>query len=390
MSDYDTKALFGPEDIYPDIVFTAGGTELTADEKEKRKDVKEGGRPVQQLCTACGWTTYHQRSSYLPRLRIVHTRPNSGLWEMGNEYAIWDRPTMPGMDNDYMTWKFLKEKGVKNIPLLDEMHQFGKPSDPHNFTVMSRAKGASLVSVWQTASQEEKRSYADQLITAIRELRQYTAPYPQRVDGSPLWDNLIGQCHVRKACKKIGKNTEDWFINMDAEMRYGLSREYKTNDNAVIDRKLQDLKNNFPIGPPYVLTHADLNTGNIIVNNGKIQAIIDWELGGYYPWWAERWAMSRNCVSDACKDLYHMIWAELDPDRDQEQFGKQVYDPVRQVEKTWKYCPVTHSEQDDAWHRPAFCECKPYGGLIRRAHHDAELKHEIDTSKTARATYNPQ
>jgi aminoglycoside phosphotransferase (APT) family kinase protein len=27
--------------------------------------------------------------------------------------------------------------------------------------------------------------------------------------------------------------------------------------------------------------------GNILVDAGKIVAIIDWELAGYYPWWVE-------------------------------------------------------------------------------------------------------
>jgi hypothetical protein len=54
MSDHDIDVLFRPKDVYPDTVFTPAGTELTAEEKEKLKGVKHGGRPVQKLCTACG------------------------------------------------------------------------------------------------------------------------------------------------------------------------------------------------------------------------------------------------------------------------------------------------------------------------------------------------
>jgi aminoglycoside phosphotransferase (APT) family kinase protein len=135
---------------------------------------------------------------------------------------------------------------------------------------------------------------------------------------------------VRKTCKFVGKTTDDWFNGMDAELRCGLSREHKTKDDTVIEAKLQELKNNFPTGPPYVLTHADLNTGNIIVNNGKIIAIIDWEVAGYYPWWVERYTMVHRMVHDACCDLYHMIWPKLYPEQNQEQFWEQVGIPVRQ------------------------------------------------------------
>lgn len=35
------------------------------------------------------------------------------------------------------------------------------------------------------------------------------------------------------------------------------------------------------------MSHLDLNMTNIIVKDDKIEAIIDWEMAGYYPWWAE-------------------------------------------------------------------------------------------------------
>lgn len=83
------------------------------------------------------------------------------------------------------------------------MHQFGKEGDQFIFTVMPRAKGVTLESIWAKLTSEEKRSYADQIIAALRELRQFTAPSRQRVDGSPLRDNVIGHCGPPKLCKAI-------------------------------------------------------------------------------------------------------------------------------------------------------------------------------------------
>jgi hypothetical protein len=391
MSDINIDRHFRPKDLIPDAVFIPAGTELSAEDKQKFEGVRNwADHRTEELCRACGWDSYHElTSSYLPRLRIFRARLNSGLWVMGNDYAIWDRAGEKDMNNDYMTHQFLKEKRLKDIPILEEMHQYGKPSDPYHFVVMSQAKGAPLINVWPTASLEEKKGYADQLIAAIRELRQYTAPYPQRVDGGPLWDNILPHCNVRKACKNIGKTTEDWFNNMDDELRRGLGRQYNTTDDARINEKLKDLKKNFPDGAPYILTHGDLHCGNIIVNKGKIQAIIDWELAGYYPVWMERWAQSRRCQSDGCIELYRMVWGELEPQQDAKQFKEKVWGPIGEVEKVWKYCPITHTEADNVWRRPKWCECKPLGGLLMR-HADAELNHEIDYSETARATYNPE
>lgn len=36
-------------------------------------------------------------------------------------------------------------------------------------------------------------------------------------------------------------------------------------------------------GEPPVFTHGDLNPFNIIVRNGKIEAIIDWKFAGWLP-----------------------------------------------------------------------------------------------------------
>jgi hypothetical protein len=276
MADFNIDLTFQPKELIPEVVFKPAGTELSAENMEKLKGVRYWEEKTEPLCRACGWTTYNKLTcSYLPRLRVFHTRGDSGLWTMGNDYALWDRSRDKGMNYDYMTYQFLKAKGLKNIPFLEEMHQYGKSGNPHQFTVMSRAKGAPLRNVWPKLSQEEQISYVDQLVAAIRELLQYTALYPQRVDGGPLWDSFIGQCSVPKACITIGKTTEEWFNNMDAELRRGLERMYKTKDNAIIEEKPKGLKDNFPDGGPYVLTHADLNSGNIIVNKGKIQAIVD-------------------------------------------------------------------------------------------------------------------
>lgn len=37
----------------------------------------------------------------------------------------------------------------------------------------------------------------------------------------------------------------------------------------------------------YVLTHCDLNLGNIMVKDGALVGILDWEFAAYYPIWYE-------------------------------------------------------------------------------------------------------
>ncbi|EAT81547.1 hypothetical protein SNOG_11048 [Parastagonospora nodorum SN15] len=162
---------------------------------------------------------------------------------------------------------------------------------------------------------------------------------------------------------------------MNAELRRGLERKYGTKDNAIIEEKLKDLKNIFPDGGPYVLTHADLNSGSIIVNEGKIRAIIDWELAGYYPWWVERWAQESRCRDTSCIEICDMVWAGLDAEHDSDakhaskQFTKKVTNPVDEVQTVLKHYPIRHTEARNF---------------------ESKLKREVDYNETAQATYNPE
>ena len=242
MAPYDKH--FKPKDLIPNAVYTTYKTELSAEEKETLSDVRQGFSPldIRKLCRACGWNSEHElTSSYLPRLQIQHTRENSGLWSIGNDWMIWDRPD-EGWGNDYMTHQFLQEQNTKDIPLVKNLVEFKDEDNRYNFIVMSRAKEVPLESVWKGLSRKEKRSYVQQMVAALRELRQFTAEFPQRVDGSPLWDNIIGNCDSRKQCVKIGKTAEEWFNNMDEELHEGISRVLKTKDKTVINARVQELK----------------------------------------------------------------------------------------------------------------------------------------------------
>jgi hypothetical protein len=374
---------FQPENLIPTVVFSPEKGILTAEDKKKLgNSVSIPPRDNLVLCRACGWTAYNEcTSSYLPRLRVFHTRANSGLWVMGNDYVMWDRIRTPRTQNDYMTVKFLQERGTRHIPLVEEMYRFGKDDSEFQFTIMSRAKGVPLMTIWEDLSADIKKGYAQQMIAALRELRQFTSPVPCRVDGSTLWDNIIGQCSPG-TCKTIEKTKEEWFSGMAAELRYGLSKRLQTEDKNIIDAALQDIIDKFPDNAPYVLTHGDLNMGNIIVNEGKIEAIIDWELAGYYPWWVERWA-SRQRAGNGSFELFDMVWPELNPDLDNDQFRAKVSVRVGAAIEAWGSCDIAHTESHDVWMRPPFCECKPYAGLISRRFWGAELRHTIGKQNKA-------
>jgi len=371
---------FHPTDLIPGLIFCAEGNTLTAEEKEKLKDVEQDmGDTKELLCRACGWNNYHELcTSYVPRLRIFHAKVSGALWFLGNDWLLWDRTTSKTTGNDYMVHRFLKEQGSQDIPMVKEMFHCGNAGDPFQFTVMSRAKGVPLSNIWASLSPEVKKGYAQQITAALRELRQHTSPVPRLLDRSPLPDSVIGRCMAPAQCKHVGKDKEEWIGGMADELRVGIKRLLNTDNDAAVEARLQELKDKFPENAPYVLTHGDLHFGNIIVHDGKIEAIIDWETAGYYPWWVERYTSYSHSINRGSDDLFDSVWTELDPDLTLERFSSEVALAVADVGRAWTACEIiTHTESHDAWFRPAWCECKPIGGMIGRKDVESELKHKI-------------
>ena len=322
--------------------------------------------PYEELCWSCGWNVRDQTfSSYGSRVRIMHTRANMGIWTIGTRWVLRDEPNNSDLGNNYMTLKFLHQQPDLTIPLPRETHRLSPATDPIIFTLESRVPGDTLASVWPTLSPEEKASYSRQLADALRQLRRFTAPRPQKVDGSQLDDYILARCRSLGFgnCFKIGYTVDEWLDSLGADLRMGLSRIHNTVDPAVIEEKFQEVKASFPDCEPYVLTHTDLNLSNIIVKDGKIQGIIDWEHAGYYPWWVERWNMGSH--TDEMAELAGPIWKELMPDIDRKKWRELVYDKFFPADKAWGYSIHDHPGQSPTWFRPPFCECKPVRGEFR-------------------------
>lgn len=54
-----------------------------------------------------------------------------------------------------------------------------------------------------------------------------------------------------------------------------------------------------PTAAPYTSTHNDLTNVNIMVENGHLTGIIDWERSGYLPVW---WEYVCTSVGDSEED----------------------------------------------------------------------------------------
>lgn len=316
----------------------------------------------EELCWSCGWTSYNQNfSSYGSRLRIMHALNNTGLWAVGTRWMIRDEPNDRFLGNNYMTLKFLNRQPGLTIP-MPQVRSLSEAGDAIYFTVESRMSGDTLWDVWDTSTKEERDGYVRQLADAFRQLRQFTAPRPQKVDGSQLDDLVVADCEMGPGrCFKIPYNADEWLDGFGADLRIGLAKLHQTTDPVVIEEKYRELKASFPSSGPYVLSHADCHLRNVFVKDGRVQGIVDWKRAGYYPWWVERWITWQAMP----EEMHQQLWAELEPEIDEDKFQELVISKVIPAVQAFLVCGHDHLPQMASWLKPDFCGCKKHGGEFR-------------------------
>ncbi|CAK7232493.1 hypothetical protein SEUCBS140593_008279 [Sporothrix eucalyptigena] len=143
---------------------------------------------------------------------------------------------------------------------------------------MDYIEGTTLSDVWPDLSEDEKRAYAHQLRGILTKMREIPPP----------------QGDYRRL-RRIHVHTSPVCYGEDAFKEYLLSALHRSIPQAVRNAFAQRLAKQ----PPHriVLTHGDLAPRNVMVRDGKIAALVDWEDAGWYPEWWEYAKLFQRMVS---------------------------------------------------------------------------------------------
>lgn len=355
-------------------------TKKDLDANEKSADTapfssKEDSKTTRNNCLVCGSSKYKCPKYYSPRLSFFYERKyaSSAIWNLGQNgsWMLRDEGHDAKWKNDYLVQQYIRAAKV-NVPLV-EMHRFSGPNDKYPFTIMSRAKGKTVASMWRFLSSEQQNDVKQDIQRCLKELRKITSPTMRNVDGSELLDRFVGCCSMfGYGCVKTGINEEEWIDNLTPTIHKAISWEtwslaprtrngncFAPPEHWVLDAdsRTGEIRDKFPKGGgPYVLTHGDLNQRNIFISDDnitgkfKVSAIIDWETAAFYPWWVE----------DYCRhtDVPHTAGSghePLNPEYDAESFSN-LASWVSTVNTLWqslstsltKHIPDQRSEQ---WYR---------------------------------------
>jgi aminoglycoside phosphotransferase len=174
-----------------------------------------------------------------------------------------------GQDNlldEAVLMEFVKKE--TNIP-LPEIYGFHIDGNRESFLFMSYVEGQTLESCWSELSSIEKAGIETQLARFLSELRAITPPAPLFL-GSIATKTCRDARRMQRECQGIDSEQQfNEFIG-----RFTFRRE---SEHA---RRLLSL---LKVDHQIVLTHGDFHPRNILIEDGQVTGIIDWELGGWYP-----------------------------------------------------------------------------------------------------------
>ncbi|GCB24331.1 hypothetical protein AAWM_07216 [Aspergillus awamori] len=161
-------------------------------------------------------------------------------------------------------------------PIDRDIEDYGSLFD--NYIFMSFVEGQSLDKTWEAYDSVTKSRVANQLKGYFRELRQIDhSHYIGSVDLGPVTDPILEGYGIKGPF-----NSEYDFNNaiIDAYQSRAPKRHIKNVLAGMLSQK----------GHRTVFTHGDLRLQNIMVNNGNVTGILDWEFSGWYP---EYWEFSK-------------------------------------------------------------------------------------------------
>ncbi|KAB5526463.1 kinase-like domain-containing protein [Coniochaeta sp. 2T2.1] len=225
---------------------------------------------VDAPCTACSWTSKRQESCrYDSHVKLFYGTSDRGVWSIGSNLIVKERnDNLPNYEAENI--RFLKENTTIPVPAIVE--EWREPNGQY-FIITKRIAGEPLSSAWGAMSGVERDRVAKQTADFLGQLRHLRSPQIQSLDGQPIFSAFLFPNSYGLPHGPFSSDDEIW-----DEMAKALE--------GISEKARQQLRQRMPPAEPYTFTHGDLTNANIIVEDGNLAGIIDWEAGGYFPvWW---------------------------------------------------------------------------------------------------------
>ncbi|KAI1269866.1 kinase-like domain-containing protein [Xylariaceae sp. FL1019] len=269
------------------------------EEREKipgllKKDVQHqkydwmAGDPYEP-CATCKWSPFlaHFYNKYKSNHKLFYVCQTNAVWSLGGEVILKDRP-FEAVNAEADNMRFLSGKTTLPIPRV--FHDWTDKDGIYHI-LMERTEGDTLESMWDKLDAETHEKLAKQTAEFLIQFRSIQSDKIQNVNGQPCNDN--GLVPAGSEVLPIMSNDDEVWAAIEKVL-------------AEVDQPLKEkIRRAMPPTKPYTFTHGDLSICNIMVKDGNLSGLIDFEYSGYYPCW---WEYARNAMGFTEADR---VWKDL-------------------------------------------------------------------------------
>ena len=180
------------------------------------------------------------------------------------------------------------------IPVPEVFDSYNTDNGSH-CVIMARVPGITLEQASPGLSDESKSGILTELIGYIHQLRRLQGTSVSSASGSPTGMYVFGS-----SLEEVLQSPSQFHDFITSKVYRHINKDY-----------VSYLRSQFDDNSRLLFTHADLVDRNIVIENGKISGIIDWEWAGYYP---EHWEFVKFMQHDSCLPGFHMRMAAEFPE----------------------------------------------------------------------------
>ena len=188
--------------------------------------------------------------------------------------------------NEVNAMRLVRKK--TSIPVPEVYQAYIEQDTGYGCVVMELVDGEPLDLAWESLIPDQQEHIVGQLKGYMEELHSIEGSTIGSVEGGPCPDHFFDQDPIPLAGPFASAS----------DFRDGLIKTVRENEQGPFTETVVSYLRLLP-DTKIVLTHGDFQPRNILVRDGKVVSIIDWEYSGFYPvYWEYHKAMYRpewNC-----------------------------------------------------------------------------------------------
>ncbi|KAI9056181.1 hypothetical protein LZ554_001109 [Drepanopeziza brunnea f. sp. 'monogermtubi'] len=253
------------------------------------------------------------RPNYDLEAGLVHEAGTSAaVWSLGSNTLCKVKSWCEELGAESETIDFVRNC-APSLPLPEVIYSWVDHEWNRSFLILKRVEGQTLQEAWPQLSLLQKCGIAGQVATYCSTLSSTT---------SPLFESATH------------RGVLEPFLALDAEPDHPSWKPRPLGPFSLAEftshLSRRSDAHRYDIGTLFHFYHADLGPGNIMVRDGKVVGILDWESAGFYPryWIALKPKLSAGFFLNSIDRAAKVAWRDLLGDMiEKEGFKLVMLDP---------------------------------------------------------------